>query len=221
MTPLVGYHVRTPAGIPANVGGVAYDYLVGAGGVYIAAENAVLDATITVAAADIRGLTEVHPGFELKPGRIPEVIWWAIHDICTDAARRGHEVLCEVVHTMAGYQLARPRQITSGVAVRYEPSDGCVLQLHSHHRMPAYFSHTDDADEQGLCLYGVLGRLGCPPRQEEVLLRIGVYGYYAAVPWELVFAGELGTVHDLARGCPRRESNDMDQDQQEQEELAR
>jgi hypothetical protein len=87
--------------------------------------------------------------------------------------------------------------------------------------MPAYFSHTDDADEQGLCLYGVLGRLGIPGRQEEVLLRVGVYGYYAAVPWDLVFAGELGPVHDLTQGGPRHESDDVDGDQQEQEELAR
>lgn len=219
--PLVGYHVRTPAGSPVNVRGLAYDYIVAAGGVYLAAANAFLGAMVPVAPGQIRGLEAVQPSLDLKPGRIPNEIWQAIRAICAHAARREHEVLCEVVHTGTGYALARPRQVTSAVAVRYERSDRCVLQLHSHHCLPAYFSRTDDADEQGLGLYGVLGRLGAPGRRVEVLLRVGAYGSFAAVPWDLVFAGEIGEVHDLSRGDQPGDREDEDVRRPNHEEAPR
>ena len=62
-----------------------------------------------------------------------------------------------------------------------------MLELHSHHRYPARFSATDDADEQRLCLYGVVGRLN--DARPHVALRAGAYGHFLPVPWETVFAG--------------------------------
>ena len=59
-----------------------------------------------------------------------------------------------------------------------------VIEIHSHHAMPARFSGTDDADETGFRVYGVIGRL---PEQPEIRLRVGVYGYFWEVPasWAL------------------------------------
>ena len=37
-----------------------------------------------------------------------------------------------------------------------------VAEVHSHGRARAFFSATDDADEQGLRIYEVAGRLGTP-----------------------------------------------------------
>ncbi len=55
-----------------------------------------------------------------------------------------------------------------------------MLEIHSHHRFPTHFSRTDDADEQRLCLYGVLSRLD--GERPEVALRVGAYGFYLSVP---------------------------------------
>lgn len=52
--------------------------------------------------------------------------------------------------------------------------------------MPAYFSQTDNADEQGARLYAVIGRLDSEP---EIRLRVGVYGYWQALPLTAVFTG--------------------------------
>ena len=218
MIPLVGYHVRTRDGAPANVAGLAYDYILGAGGVYIEAENAFLLATVQVAAVDVRGLEAVLPGLLLKPGRIPQRLWRLAFDRLAGLGEE--EGIVEFQWREDGYHAVVPEgEHRSVAAVRYEPGEGTVLQLHSHHRMPAYFSATDDADELGFALFGVLGRLDTP--RPEVIVRVGVYGSYALVPWDLVFAGALGTVRDLARGEPDRTSDDQDRDHREPEEGCR
>jgi len=59
-----------------------------------------------------------------------------------------------------------------------------LVEAHSHHAMDAYFSATDDADEQGFRLYVVLGRIFTQPC---VRVRVGVYGYFFAIPATLLF----------------------------------
>ena len=77
----------------------------------------------------------------------------------------------------------------------YRPPRDALLQIHSHGAYPAYFSATDDADEQGFGLYGVVGRLGS--ERPEVALRVGVYGYFLPVPLEAVFEGDRGRFRDV------------------------
>ena len=216
--PLVGYRVRARDGALLGAAGLAYDYVLGAGGVYLVAESACLAATVPVAAGLIRGLGEVHPGLALKPGRLPARLWRLAFDRL--AALGGEEGIVEFRWAADGYRAVVPAGERRGAAaVRYAPGEGTVLQLHSHHRMPAYFSRTDDADEQGLALYGVLGRLGVPGQRPEVRLRVGAYGYFAPVPWDLVFAGDRGDVLDLASDAPPGATEEENQGQPEQEEL--
>lgn len=89
-----------------------------------------------------------------------------------------------------GRRVAAPAQKASAGRVEYwggnEPT--VVLDLHSHHEMAAYFSSTDNRDEQGCRLYGVIGRIYSRP---EIRLRLGLYGDFVDVPAERVFE-ELG-----------------------------
>ena len=62
-----------------------------------------------------------------------------------------------------------------------------VAEFHSHGGSRAFFSATDDRDEQGFRVYGVVGRLDA--LQPELSLRVGVYGHFAQVDWLQVFAG--------------------------------
>lgn len=151
---------------------------------------------ILVAAASVRGLPPIYCSLELKTGRLPQALWARMVAVARAWAVHGHEVMLIVTYEEeGGYHLSLPRQATSPTSVVYRPRDRTVLEIHSHHRFPAYFSPTDDADEQRLCLYGVLGRLdGEGP---EVALRVGAYGSYLPVPWESVFTGERGAFRDL------------------------
>ena len=68
----------------------------------------------------------------------------------------------------------------------YETLPGTVLDIHSHvGGGPPHFSAIDDHDEQGFCLYVVVGDLRnlCP----TVELRLGVYGYFMPLEKEEVF----------------------------------
>lgn len=67
------------------------------------------------------------------------------------------------------YILDFPKQIVTKIRIEKElnPAYGGrnslrylkILEIHSHNTMGAYFSTTDDADEQQFGLYGVVGRL--------------------------------------------------------------
>ena len=105
------------------------------------------------------------------------------------------EVLCAVTFDWNdGFRLVVPRQVVRRDSVSYQPPANVVLEIHSHHRYPACFSPTDDADEQRLCLYGIIGRLDSP--RPEVALRVGAYGYCLPIPWETVFEGNRGVFRD-------------------------
>ena len=91
----------------------------------------------------------------------------------------------------------RPQQ-TSSCAVRATPVHDAMVEVHSHHAMRAYFSATDDRDETGRRIYGVLGRLAGP--RPEIALRVAsgcnplVVG---PVPFSQVFAAETGEFRDV------------------------
>jgi hypothetical protein len=85
--------------------------------------------------------------------------------------------------------------VAGRLRVCYRPPRDALLAIHSHGTFPARFSATDDADEQGFGLYGVVGRLG--GERPEVALRVGVYGYFLPVPWEAVFEGDRGPFRDV------------------------
>ena len=88
------------------------------------------------------------------------------------------------------YQLVVPPQAGTSTSVAYRPPDGVVVEFHSHGRSRAFFSATDDRDEQGFRIYGVVGRLNTP--RPELSLRLGVYGHFAPVDWSQVIADRIG-----------------------------
>lgn len=176
--------------------GLAYDYVLAGDGLYVVAANRYLDVRVPVAHARVRGLPPLHPTCTLRAGRLPPAVWKQIVDEARARGQRGHEVLLAVSYDeTAGFRLIRPRQVVGPLRVVYQPLDDVVLEIHSHHRHSARFSPIDDADEQRLCLYGVLGRLDRD--RPEVALRVGAYGYFLPVPWEAVFVGDRGVFRDV------------------------
>ena len=141
-----------------------------------------------VAGCTVRGLPPVYPACNLKRGRLPAWIWDAIVWAAHVGYMRGREVLLAVTFDPSvGYRLPVPPQVAGPERVVYRPTANAVLEIHSHGPLAAVFSSTDDRDEQGLRLYGVVGRLGT--ERPEVALRVGAYGHFLPVAWETVFDG--------------------------------
>jgi PRTRC genetic system protein A len=182
-------------GVPTRQG-LAFDYLLAGDGVYLVASNDALEVRVPIAGCSVRGLPPVYPACNLKHGRLPQRIWDAIVWAAQVGYMRGHEVLVAVTFDPnVGHRLTVPPQIAGPDRVVYRPPTSAVLELHSHGPHPAVFSSTDDRDEQGLRLYGVIGRLGA--ERPEVALRVGAYGHFLPVLWETAFDGDRGLFRDI------------------------
>ena len=180
----VGYLVNHPAGL-SGVQGVGYDYVFGSGGVYVQSESDHLTARVLVAPADVRGLAPVSEKLALTHGPIPAHVFelgldWIL-------AAPGTERFFAVRWDGDAYRLVVPPQEGTGSSLSYQPPHGAIAEFHSHGSHRAFFSATDDRDEQGFRVYGVVGRLNTIA--PELALRVGVYGHYAPLHWSQVFDG--------------------------------
>ncbi len=185
--PIVDYLIARDKLPPPS--GLAYDYVLAREGLYLGAENEHLVACIPIASAEVRGLVPIEPYVQLKHGKLPVYLWERFARLARAFAVHHAEVLAVITFTPdLGYELRVPPQRVSASRIVYEPLSDTVLELHSHHVLPAFFSHTDDADEVGLCLYGVVGSLD---RQlAELRFRVGAYGYFWPVAFTEVFISE-------------------------------
>ncbi len=86
-----------------------------------------------------------------------------------------------------------PQEATAG-SVRYQPPQGVpvLLDLHSHHALPAFFSATDNRDDTGLGVSAVIGRIFDQP---EIAVRLCCYGHTQRVPALTIF-DHLGDCRD-------------------------
>ena len=180
----VGYLVNRPTGL-SGVQGIGYDYVLGSGGVYVQSESAHLTARVPVAPYTVRGLAPVAEKVELTHGPIPARLFeiglrWFQDDPDT-------ERLFAVRWDGDGYRLVVPEQEGTATRLKYTPPAGVVAEFHSHGSSRSFFSATDDRDELGFRIYGVVGRLDTP--RPELSLRVGVYGHFAPVDWSQVFDG--------------------------------
>ena len=180
----MGYLVNHPAGL-SGFHGVGYDYVVASGGVYVQSESALLVARIPVAPCKVRGLAAVDEKVDMIHGPIPACLFelglgWML-------AAPDTERFFAVRWDGDSYRLVVPPQEGTASYLTYQPPAGVVAEFHSHGTHSAFFSATDDRDEQGFRIYGVVGRLHDP--LPELSLRLGIYGHFASLCWSQVFDG--------------------------------
>ena len=164
----VGYLVNHPAGL-AGVQGIGYDYVLGSGGLYVQSESAHLTARVTVAPGTVRGLAPVAEKLQLTHGPIPASLFELGLRWFQDAPDT--ERFFAVRWDGGAYRLVVPPQAGTATRLAYQPPAGVVAEFHSHGGSRAFFSATDDRDEQGFRIYGVVGRLDTP--LPELRLRVG------------------------------------------------
>jgi len=180
----VGYMLNRREGLEGERG-LFYDYIAASNGLFIEAENKLLEVRIPIADCEIRGLAPLKTKFVLTFGSIPQRFFDLALDMFLADIEREHYV---AVIGDSGYHFHVPVQQKEGAKVVYECGDRVVLDLHSHGTMGAWFSKKDNEDDTGLKVYGVIGSLGKTP---VVQLRLGVYGYYLPLAWKEVFDGAL------------------------------
>jgi PRTRC genetic system protein A len=190
---IVTYCVHRQAPLPPN-NALGYQYVLAAAGVYLRAENRYFDVLLPIAPCPIRGLAPLEPHFVLKVPRLPGRLLAAVLSDAHQARRPDgglNEALYHFHHDGAGVRVVKPvqRATAAGVIGAEGNPSSVILDLHSHGNMGAFWSGTDDGDEQGFRAYGVVGRVDTKP---EIRLRLGVYGYWFPIPVSLLFGGSTG-----------------------------
>lgn len=190
-----GYLVNTKDGLHGARGSF-FDYVLAENGVFIEAEGPHFAARVPVAPANIRGLAPLEPQLVLRHGLIPQHLFdLGLSTMLVDPRREQYVA----VTWNDGYHVYVPPQEAGAASTRYLVADNTVLDLHSHGGIGAFFSHTDNADELGLKIYAVCGKL---PEVPEIRLRVGVYGYFHSISWDQVFEGNLVGVTWLRENAP-------------------
>ncbi len=189
----MGHLVNHHAGL-TGIQGIGYDYVLGLGGVYVQSASANLTARVLVAPCIVRGLAPVSEKVTLPNGRIPARLFEVGLRWFQDAPDT--ERFFAVRWDGHAYRPVVPPQAGSRASLIYQPPSGVVAEFHSHGSLSAFFSATDDRDEQGFRVYGVVGRLHSA--RPELRLRVGVYGHFAPVEWSQVFDGPAPDVRLVA-----------------------
>ncbi|SMC08091.1 PRTRC system protein A [Sulfobacillus thermosulfidooxidans DSM 9293] len=120
---------------------------------------------------------------------IPRIPYDFLPTIVTECRRAlPHELLLEVrwdvrrqcFRILIPHQQATATSVTTD-ALRdpYDPLFPRVVQIHSHGTLPAFFSATDDADEQATGCYGVIGR--CDQPRPDMVWRMSCGGRFVSL----------------------------------------
>lgn len=179
---MVGYLSATKDGFIGESGS-CYDYILGSNGLFISTGNPLIEATICIAPAEVRGLIPVHSRVSLTHGKIPSRLYALA--LMVFVSEGDMERYLAIIWKDGGYHSAYSRQTGSGGSVEYEKIPGTIMDIHSHGGMGAFFSTIDDRDEQGLKLYMVVGKTNT--LAPEHLIRLGIYGYFAELSFDEVF----------------------------------
>jgi PRTRC genetic system protein A len=167
-----------------------YEYVFAGNGIFIRAQRQELTTCIPLLDTTIHGLPEVTPSLSLACPRIPETIMSDIlaHSLTAWADPTGPKEALFHCGYDTNWSLSIPEQIRTYASVRctdpFPPSYAkCLVEIHSHHEMPPLFSSTDDQDETGFRIFGVLGHFS---REPQILFRIGIYGHFFRIPAESI-----------------------------------
>lgn len=191
MRPLIGYQVCTRPFDENTVLGQMYDYWFTGNGAWIYAKrDDLFQVLFQVSNFDISGLPAIAaPDFTLTPPRLPVGLMMELIRRSHREAVRELEILFHLDFYQDQWWLETPKQLQT--AVMCEPTDTglgsshqtALIEIHSHHSMLARFSATDNKDETGLRIYGVIGRVLDRP---EIRFRVGVYGHFWEIPADWV-----------------------------------
>lgn len=201
---LIDYHLIQQSTLPPLPQDCLFQYLIGKDGVYLRFEREGMKGCIPLASCEIRGLEAIEPYLELDypsvpanlVGRMLELARQATSFTTTSTSSKADPSSLEILFYLVWegddkqeWRLIVPEQVQRPASVRPKDPTGlayqsALIEAHSHHRMAAFFSSTDDRDEQGLKFYCVLGNIF--DDKSQIAVRLGVYGQFFPLPAETI-----------------------------------
>lgn len=199
MLRLTDHHFAQPGQpLPPVDESLLLDVVVGGNGTFVRSRRPGLEACIPIALYELRGLAPILPyvtwGFPKVPARflqrilalsrtrcVPELKETLFH-LSWNERPTPYTGATTILDFTDGWHLEFPDQkAEDNSVVPVETGAGtsterAIVELHSHHTMPADFSEDDDTDEaQGFRIYAVIGTIFDTP---TIRVRVGVFGYF-------------------------------------------
>lgn len=156
------------------------------------------------------GLTELDPFVKfncpLVPAEILTTIWTLAR--MTAAIQPMESLFYLWLNEHGEWHFSKPPQRATASSV--EPTDQspesdyfkAVIEVHSHHTMPTFWSSTDTAHENRFRVYAVLGDIF---KDAQILVRVGAWGYFVDLPAASIFELPTG-INDTMTTEPGWES---------------
>lgn len=201
MNPMNNIPLYLYQGYPIGRPQTLYDYVLAEQGLIKRVENNIASADCLLAPVEVPLIGLRLQTYRLQPLRfkLPRIPGRLLQEVLDDA--RSNLDLEFMYHyafdpLLGTWQVSRPeqQQTRTRVGYSYEDPGKIILDLHSHNTMGAFFSLTDDRDEQGGRLYAVMGRLDRP--QPELVVRLGMYGTWLYNVPGLALFDDLGPFVD-------------------------
>ena len=169
----------------------AYEYILAGNGLFKRARSPMIAATVPIYSHRIAGLPDLKPGIQVFPGRIPGTmlayILAHVRGIVSADLEAMYQLRLAQTADGLAWKITAPTQTQTAtqVSYTYEDPDTVICDLHSHCDMGAFFSPTDNTDEQGFRFYAVIGRIH--NTWPEIALRLGIFGDFIPLPATILF----------------------------------
>ncbi|PHJ60892.1 hypothetical protein VF14_00810 [Nostoc linckia z18] len=188
---IIGYKIVTTSSLPTHTNS-GLEYLYAGNGIFARAIRPGIEVLMPIflCSQTIKGLPYLTPYLKVTP-LIPKPLLLEMWRLSYQAGNQFHEILFHLHCTDAGWDLQVPEQIQTPTSCQptHSGSDSshqkAAVDIHSHGSLPAFFSTTDNADESGFRIYGVLGRVNT--LKPEIKLRVGLFRHCWDVPAREVF----------------------------------
>ena len=191
--PLIQHIIATNPNLPEIAPTSMYEYVYGSNGTFVRSKRQGLEVIAPVSYYKAKGLRAISASVQMTYPAVPLFLVEQMLEasrIACDANNNPVEIVFHLYFENGNWQLAIPDQ--EQTATSCKPLDNnanstyskAIVEIHSHHGMRAYFSDTDNRDETGFRIYGVLGEIFSNP---QIRMRVGIYGHF----YETATAGIL------------------------------
>ncbi|HAJ60249.1 MAG TPA: hypothetical protein DCP31_14110 [Cyanobacteria bacterium UBA8543] len=180
--PLINYLVAHKKPLPPCNASM-YEFILAGNGVFIRGVRDGLGVIIPLVECNIAGLEKMEPQFHLEYPLVSHELLEQMLHISQKTAP--NEILFHLWYEQA-WKLSIPPQVNQNITVtRLDSSPDVLIEIHSHHVLPANFSAQDNSEESGFKIYGIIGTIFSQP---TLRLRVGIYHQvFWEIPAHLVF----------------------------------
>jgi PRTRC genetic system protein A len=178
---LIKHIIATKESLPEIASTSMYEYVYASNGTFVRAKRQGLQAIAPVTYYKAKGLRSLAAAVQMLYAPVPIALVQRMLEascLACDAQGKPVEIVFHLYFENENWQLAIPDQ--EQTATSCKPLDNksygkALIEIHSHHGMKAYFSETDNRDETGFRIYGVLGEIFTNP---QIRMRVGIYGHF-------------------------------------------